>query len=115
MANVDDGFLFGTKKSHWPEGGPMVHVEGKHPKYIEIRSDPNPHRLDTFDQNLQKLEQRLMFLLDCVRWLRANLIGGHVRRDKLASVQARLSDHDDPEEIFRKLNAVAEMSQREGL
>lgn len=93
--SAENGFRYGTKPDTWPKGGEWVYVIGEHGKYAEIRKDQ--HRLDKLDGALLGLEQKLQMATDLVRYLRALLLGGHVRRDKLSAVRDRLSAKDDPE------------------
>ncbi len=99
--SADNGFRYGTKAHTWPKGGDWVHVEGSHPKYADIRKDQ--HRLDKIDHTLLSLEQKLQKSLDLVRFLRALVLGGHVRKDKLAIVQERANAKDDPEDLVAQL------------
>lgn len=101
MSNADNGFRFGSKKDMWPAGGEWVHVEGKHPKYEIARKDQ--HKLDTWDNTLLASEEKLQKVIDLVRFQRALLLGGHVRRDKLAVVQERANELDDPEQLIAQL------------
>ena len=93
--STENGFRFGTRESSYPKGGDWVFVKGTHPKYDEIRKDQ--HRLDMIDDKLRILESKAQLALDMIRYLRALMLGGHVRRDKLATTQARIAAGDDPE------------------
>ena len=100
--SADNGFRYGTKADTWPKGGEWVHVYGQHAKYAEIRKDQ--HRLDKIDGALLALEKKLELVTDLVRYARALLLGGHVRRDKLSAVREHLTDKDDPESTVSSLN-----------
>lgn len=99
--SADNGFRYGTKADTWPKGGEWVYVYGQHAKYAEIRKDQ--HRLDKLDNALLALEKKLELVTDMVRYLRAALLGGHVRRDKLAAIRERVTDRDDPESAINSL------------
>jgi hypothetical protein len=108
--SADNGFRYGTTAKTWPKGGDWVHVLGDHASYAEIRKDQ--HRLDKVDNALITLERRLEKATDLVRYLRALLLGGHVRRDKLAIVQAQIKRTDDPESAIK---SIAERVDAAGL
>lgn len=103
--SADTGFRFGTKPDMWPKGGEWVYVRGEHAAYDKIRS--NQHKLDLFDAALLRIDTNLQALLDLVRLLRAMLLGGHVRRDKLASTSEKLGARDDPETALQRLEDIA--------
>lgn len=101
MSDADNGFRFGTKASMWPKGGDWVHVTGDHPGYAKIRADEAV--LDRFEGKLRAIEDKMQLALDMVRMLRVMLVGGHVRRDKLARLQERLGPKTDPEVMLAAL------------
>lgn len=99
--SAENGFRYGTKETTWPKGGEWIWVSGQHAKYEKIRKDQ--HALDKLDNMLLVTEQRLQKTLDLVRYLRALLLGGHVRRDKLAIVQESASAKEDPEDLIAQM------------
>lgn len=91
---VDNGFRFGSKEHMWPAGGEWVFVKGKHPAYEDIRG--NDKRLRQVDDHLLALEAKMVRALDLVRFLRVLVLGGHIRKDKLAAVSELVNETMDP-------------------